>query len=56
MTEQELKQSGRQGVYRADVDDFLFDGEEPAPVAPVAAPIPVSAPAAAPIPNVGVQK
>ncbi len=57
MTEQELKQSGRSGVYRADLDDFFFVGEEPAPVAPVVAPILVSAPvAAAPIPSVGVQK
>ncbi len=30
MTEPELKQSGRDGVYHADLDTFTFVGEEPA--------------------------
>ena len=34
MTEQELRNSGKNGVYRADLDEWFAEGEEPQPIAP----------------------
>lgn len=43
MTEQELIQSGRLGLYRADLDSFFFVGEEPEAVEPILTPVPATA-------------
>lgn len=37
MTEEELKQTGKSGVYRADLDQWFIEGEEP-PLVPAAEP------------------
>ena len=34
MTEAQLRASGKNGVYRADLDEWFVEGEEPQPVAP----------------------
>lgn len=43
MTEQELRQTGKDGVYRADLDQWFVVGEEPPRKAPLLKPQSVAA-------------
>ncbi len=51
MTEEQLKQTGKDGVYHAPTDQWYFAGEEPPPVI-VAEPVPLVEPIADPVPAV----
>lgn len=39
MTYEELKKTGKRGVYRPDLDEWFAEGEEPAPAIPTSEPV-----------------